>query len=195
MNIGYARVSKMEQNLDLQLRALKKAGCDKIYIDNGVSAVAKKRPRFAAALNQLKRGDVLVIWNLDRAFRSLREALNTLEEFEQRGIEFKSTTQHFDTSTPIGRLVFQICSAFAEFEREMISARTLAGLEAARERGKTLGRPRKLKDLQVRRAHILIVRGRGTVKSIASKLNVSSLTLSRAIQKFEKVKDIEKNQH
>ena len=142
MNIGYARVSTDEQNLDLQIDALTKAGCDQIFRDEGISAVAKSRPQFTAALEALRPGDRLVIWKMDRAFRSLLDALNVLEDLEQRGNAFHSLTEAIDTQTPMGRFAYQIINAFGELERALISERTKAGMKAAKERGVHVGRPR-----------------------------------------------------
>lgn len=131
---GYARVSTEEQNLDLQLDALRAAGCQELFQDLGVSAVAKKRAGFDAMLDQLGNGDTVIIWKLDRAFRSLRQALDVLEVFEQRGIEFRSLTDQIDTTTPMGKCMYQVRNAFAELERSLISERTKAGMAAARAR-------------------------------------------------------------
>ena len=138
--IGYARVSTCEQTLDLQTDALKAANCDRIFTDKGISAIAKSRPGFEKALSSLRHGDSLVLWKMDRAFRSLRHALDVLDHFERDGI---------DTTTPMGRCFFQIRNAFGELERNLISERTVAGLAAARKRGVKLGRPCALTPKQI----------------------------------------------
>lgn len=181
MKIGYARVSTADQNLDLQISALKKAGCDRIYRDEGISAIAKSRPQFDTALQALKDGDVFVIWKMDRAFRSLIHALNTLEYLEGQGIEFQTLTEQIDTTTAMGRFVYQIRNGFAELERELISERTKAGLEAARARGVKLGRPRKLTEEQIALAQEEILSGRNTISCMARIFDVSNQTISRAI--------------
>jgi DNA invertase Pin-like site-specific DNA recombinase len=186
--IGYARVSTSDQNLDLQIRALEKAGCSVIYRDEGVSAVANERPEFALALACLRAGDTLVIWKMDRAFRSLINALNVLEDLELRGVEFQSLTDEIDTTTAMGRFVYQIRNAFSELERAIISERTKAGLAAAKARGVTLGRPRKLSGEQIKRARREFDSGRKTMTRLAKELNVATLTLSRALAKDEKAR-------
>ncbi len=152
MKIGYARVSTDEQNLSLQIDALTAAGCERIYNDEGISAVARVRPQFVAALAELERGDTLVIWKMDRAFRSLLNALQVLEELDARGVHFHSLTDAIDTTTAIGRFTYQITNAFGELERALIAERTKAGMAAARRRGVRLGRPPKLTDRQIEQA-------------------------------------------
>jgi len=183
MKIGYARVSTADQNLDLQIAALKEAGCNTIYRDEGVSAVAPDRPAFTAALAQLTPGDTFIIWKMDRAFRSLIHALTVLDEFEQRGIAFQSLTEQIDTATAMGRFVYQIRNAFAELERAIISERTRAGMAAAAARGSVLGRPRKLTEDQVDFARIEIESERATIAHLARTFDVAPLTLSRALRR------------
>lgn len=185
VRIGYARVSTEDQNLALQYDALKEAGCARIFEDQGISAVGKVRPGFQAALDALGPGDVFVIWKMDRAFRSLRHALDILEQFEQRGIEFLSLTDQLDTTTPMGKCMYQIRNAFAELERTLISERTKAGMEAARKRGSVLGRPRKLNPKQVAAAVRKLDSNPGlTFTALAKDLNVSARTLGRAVAAF-----------
>jgi DNA invertase Pin-like site-specific DNA recombinase len=183
MKFGYARVSTCDQNLDLQIRALKAAGCAEIFRDEGVSAVAAERPQFSAALASLHPGDTLVIWKMDRAFRSLIHALNVLEDLEHRGVEFQSLTDQIDTATAMGRFVYQVTNAFSELERALISERTRAGMAAARERGVILGRPPKLTDAQIERARHEIEQGGKTITHMARSLGVAPITLSRALNR------------
>ncbi|GAB5489642.1 MAG: recombinase family protein [Parasphingorhabdus sp.] len=178
--IGYARVSTSDQSLDLQFDALKEAKCDQIFSDDGISAIAKKRPGFDKALQTLKAGDKLVLYKMDRAFRSLRHALDILEQFEKDGIDFLVLTEGIDTSTPMGRCFFQIRNAFAELERSLISERTKAGLEAARRRGKRIGRPPSLSANQILEARARKSAGEDVV-AIASQLRVKPRTIYRAI--------------
>lgn len=180
--IGYARVSTEEQNLDLQRDALKEAGCDQIYEDQGVSALAKHRPGFEQAVSALQPGDSFVIWKMDRAFRSMRHALDLLEFFETHGIEFIALTERIDTSTPMGKFMYHVRNAFSVMERDLISERTKAGIEAARKRGQVLGRPKKLSDEDIEYAkQLLDVDPQETLTSVAVKLGVSPRTLSRAL--------------
>jgi DNA invertase Pin-like site-specific DNA recombinase len=182
--IGYARVSTEEQHLDLQLDALEQVGCDRIFTDQGISAVAKKRAGFEQALKTLNDGDTFVIWKMDRAFRSLRNALDILEEFEHRNIHFCSLTDQIDTTTPMGKCMYQIRNVFAELERSLISERTKAGMVAAQKRGVKLGRPKKLKTEQTEWAQSeLRDDPEMTLASIAKELHVSVRTLSRALKK------------
>lgn len=181
--VGYARVSTDEQNLDLQRDALKAAGCDEVFEDLGVSAIAPTRPGFDAALNSLQDGDTFVIWKMDRAFRSLRQALEILELLETRNVSFLSVTEHIDTTTPMGRCMYQIRNAFAELERSLISERTKAGMAAARKRGQVLGRPRALSVEQVARARkALEAESYATIDAIAGEFRVSARTLRRALR-------------
>ncbi len=181
--IGYARVSTDEQHLDLQLDALQEAGCVRIFTDQGVSATCRQRVGLDAALEALSAGDTLVIWKMDRAFRSLRHALEMLEVFEADGIEFISLTEQIDTTTALGKCMYQIRYAFAELERNLISERTKAGMAAARKRGIKLGRPRKLTSQNITWAKEQITLHPAiTITSLARKLGVSYKTLSRELK-------------
>lgn len=180
--LGYARVSTEEQHLDLQLDALKAAGCTHVYSDQGISAVAKYRKGFDEALSELKSGDVLVIWKMDRAFRSLRHALDVLEQLENQDIQFRSLTDQIDTTTPMGKCMYQIRNAFAELERNLISERTKAGMEAARKRGKHIGRPKKLTSKQIEWAKTqLSGNSQMTTTQVAKELKISTKTLLRSL--------------
>lgn len=180
--IGYARVSTEEQNLDLQRNALQKAGCEMIFEDDGFSAIHTKRPSFSAALDAMNRGDVLVVWKMDRAFRSLRHALDALENFETRGFEFRCLTEPIDTTTPFGKFVYQIRNVFAELERNIIRERTIAGMEAAKARGALIGRPRKLSAMTVAAARRRIFEEPNLkMETLAKDLKVSLKTLRRSL--------------
>jgi DNA invertase Pin-like site-specific DNA recombinase len=143
MNIGYARVSTNEQNLDLQRDALLKAGVASkdIYTDK-ISGTKSDRPGLAQALSHLRKDDTLIVWRLDRLGRSLKHLIETITALEQQGIAFKSVTENIDTSSATGQLVFHIFGALAQFERQLIRERTNAGLTAARTRGRKGGRPK-----------------------------------------------------
>jgi DNA invertase Pin-like site-specific DNA recombinase len=181
MKIGYARVSTDEQNLSLQIDALEAAGCTEVYCDEGLSAVASDRPRFTAALAALEAGDTLIIWKMDRAFRSLIDALHVLEELECRQVLFHSLTDAIDTGTPIGRFAYQITNAFAELERALIIERTKAGMEAARRRGVHVGRPPKLTAEQIAWAQAEISTGAISLNDAAKETGVSPQTLRRSM--------------
>lgn len=180
MKIGYARVSKQEQDLGLQLDALTKEGCEKIFQEKA-SGAQRDRPELKAALDYMREGDTLVVWKIDRLARSMKQLIETIESFQDRGIGFKSLQDPIDTSSPSGKLVFHIFAALAEFERGVIRERTTAGLMAARERGRVGGRPPALsaKDLQVAKA--MLKNSDITVAAVARRLNVAASTLYRHI--------------
>jgi DNA invertase Pin-like site-specific DNA recombinase len=181
MKIGYARVSTEEQNLDLQRHALIAAGCETVYEDAGVPGAAMERPGLAKALSRIKSGDVLVVWKLDRLSRSLRHLIEIIGDLEKAGAGFQCIDDDINTTTPGGRLVFQLMGALAEFEREMIRSRTRAGMQAARRRGVHVGRPSKLTAHQVEHARELIGRGGKTRGEVAALLGVAPKTLWRAL--------------
>ena len=186
MLIGYARVSTQDQNPDLQMDALKKAGCEKVFVEQR-SGAARNRPALIEALNFMREGDTLVVWKLDRLARSLKQLLETVEDLEQRGVGFQSLTEQMDTTTAGGKLVFQIFGALAEFERSLIRERTNAGLAAARERGRVGGRPRKLSDSDIAKAKAMLKDPDIMVKDVAETLGVDPSTLYRAIGRREDV--------
>lgn len=140
--IGYARVSTSDQNLNMQLSALKSAGCDRIFKDHGVSGCRRHRTGFDGAMKTLRRGDTLVVWRLDRMGRSLRHLIEINQELQKRGSYFESLTEKVDTSTAMGEFVFHILGAVAQLEREIIRERTLAGLAEAAKHGRFPGRPK-----------------------------------------------------
>lgn len=142
MRIGYARVSTLEQETALQLDALKRAGVERVFEEKR-SAVTR-RPMLDALLEQLRAGDTVVVYKIDRLARSLRDLLHILDRIEHAGAFFASTSEPIDTSMPAGRMMMQIVGAFAEFERNIIRERTVAGLRAARDRGTRLGRARAM---------------------------------------------------
>jgi DNA invertase Pin-like site-specific DNA recombinase len=176
MKIGYARVSTQDQNLDLQRDALKKAGCKKI-IEDTVSGGKVQRSGLDRVRELLRKGDVLVVWRLDRLGRSLRRLIELMTELEQSGIGFQSVTEAIDTTTSGGKLVFHIFGALAEFERNLIRERTTAGLEAARARGRHGGRRKKL-DVRKRALAVDLYREKKhTVEEICRTVGVSKPTL------------------
>jgi len=183
MDVGYARVSTLEQNLDLQKDALTKAGCERIFTDR-ISGAKSARPGLTDALAFVRKGDVLVVWKLDRLGRSLQQLIETVNGLAARGIEFRSLTEQIDTTTPGGKLIFHIFGSLAEFERDLIRERTRAGLTAARARGRIGGRPRAegLNDeRKMALAHSLYNDKNNTIDTICKTLKVSRATLYRYI--------------
>ena len=181
MLVGYARVSSRDQNPDLQLDALKAAGCEKVFVEKA-SGASRDRPELLAALDYARKGDTLVVWKLDRLARSTRQLIETVEDLQTRGIGFRCVTQsEIDTTTAGGRLVFTIFGAIAEFEREIIRERTRAGLEAAHARGRKGGRPKGLSDADLKVARTLLRDREITVADVARRLGVAPATLYRHI--------------
>lgn len=140
MKFGYGRVSKLDQNPDLQTNALHAAGCEKIFIEK-ISSGKKERPQWLAVNDQLRAGDTLVVWKLDRLARSTLELAQIAEDFKARGVNLHIITQNVDTGTPAGKLLYDVLAAMAAFEKELVRERTMAGLIRAREQGKKGGRP------------------------------------------------------
>src|SRR3546814_2167376 len=157
--IGYGRGSDCDQSEALQVDALKRAGCVLIYGDQCVSGAIARRNGLDDVLAMLHAGDALVVWKLDRLGRSTLHLLTLLDQLRQRGIDFIAVTQGIDTTTAVGRMVFGQLAVFAEFEREQIRERTKAGMEAARARGKHIGRPRKLTARQIHEARCYLAEG------------------------------------
>ncbi len=185
MLIGYARVSTHEQNLDMQLDALKQAGCEKTFTDK-ISTLKAERKGLQEALEFLRPGDVLVVWKLDRLGRTLRQLIELVASFNQKGIGFKSLKETIDTTTSTGKLVFHIFAALAEFERDIIHERTRAGLDAARARGRTGGRPKALNTKQAALAKSLYESGEHSIQDICDTLGISRGTLYKYIPEESK---------
>ncbi|MFS0489492.1 recombinase family protein [Leadbetterella byssophila] len=154
MVIGYARVSTRDQNLDLQISALEKAGCEKIYQEK-ISGATKNRPELDSMIAQFRQGDVLVVWKLDRLGRSLKHIIELVIDLNSKGVTIKGLTDGVDTSTPNGRLFLNIMASLAEYERELIKERTKAGLSEARARGRLGGRPKGFKEDTIRKLLIM----------------------------------------
>jgi len=181
MNIGYARISTGEQTLDLQLDALAKDGCERVFEETASGAKAE-RPILKEALAYARPGDTLVVWRLDRLGRSLPHLIDTVTALRERGIGFRSLTEQIDTTTPGGKLIFHVFGALAEFERDLIQERTHAGLAAARARGRVGGRPRKLNAKQRALAQALYDGGQTDIATICQTLGISRATLYRALK-------------
>jgi DNA invertase Pin-like site-specific DNA recombinase len=184
MLIGYARVSTQEQTLHLQQDALQKAGCTKIFTDTA-SGAQTERKGLEEALNYVRKGDILVVWRLDRLGRSLPHLITTMTDLEERGIGFKSLTENIDTTTSGGKLIFHIFGALAEFERNLIRERTQAGLTAARARGKKGGRPKVLTGRKLSIAQDLYDK-RHPIAEMCRTLKISKATLYRSIKTGER---------
>lgn len=179
MKIGYARVSTRDQHLDLQIDALKRAGCERIYQD--VASGAKTaRPALDELLGQLRAGDLVVIWKLDRMGRSLKHLVELVRDLLARKVGLLSLNDPVDTTSAQGRLVFNIFASLAEFERELIRERTNAGLTAARARGRVGGRPKGLPvqaEATAMAVETLYRERRLSVNAIAKKLHIAKSTL------------------
>ena len=184
MNYGYARVSTDEQNLNLQLDALEHAGCEKIFKDEGVSGAATIRAGLNEALSNVHVGDILTVWRLDRLGRSLPHLITVIEELQSKGAGFKSLSESIDTTTAGGKLIFHIFGALAEFERSLTAERTKAGLQAAKKRGKQLGRPARLTSKQIKHAEKVINMGQETTSDMATLYGVNRSTMHRALKKL-----------
>lgn len=177
MLIGYARVSTFEQNASLQIDALNEAGCKRIFQDR-VSGAKADRPGLHEAIEYLRTGDSLVVWRLDRLGRSLKHLIETVAVLEAKGIGFQSLQESIDTTTSGGRLIFHIFGALAEFERNLIRERTMAGLAAARARGRRGGRPKALTDpLKIESLYKLYDEGKYSIKDICRVSGISKSTL------------------
>lgn len=180
--IGYARVSTKGQKDDTQVDELTAAGCDKLFVDHGVSGKHAARPELDAALAYLRKGDVLVITRLSRAMRSLKHMIALSEDLRERGIDLIVLKQNIDTTTPTGRLVFHILGAMDEFQRELIVEGTLEGLAAAKARGKVGGRKPSYTEHQAQTARDLHAKGELSAEEIAAVLGVSRATYYRMIK-------------
>ncbi|MGB0985197.1 MAG: recombinase family protein [Saprospiraceae bacterium] len=184
MKIGYARVSTKEQSLDLQQDALQKEGCEKIYSEQ-ISGAKSERPKLKEMILQLRQGDIIIVWKLDRLGRSLRDLIQLVSNFQDLGIGFKSLQDNIDTTTPTGKLTFHLFAALAEFERDIISTRTKAGLEAARARGRKGGRPKGLSKKaqdKARLAESLYKEKERSIAEICDHLSISKPTLYRYLR-------------
>ena len=182
MLIGYARVSTGEQTTAAQVAALKTSGCELIFRDNA-SGGRWDRPELHKLLSQLRKGDVLVVWTLDRLSRSLRDVLTIMERVQERHAGFRSLKEAVDTTTPAGRMMMQMVGAFAEFERAMLKERTKAGLDAARKEGRIGGRPPKLKPHQQQEIVTLVKQGKKTAADAARLFGVHPATVSRLLRR------------
>ena len=182
--VGYARVSTVEQDAALQRDALQAAGCQRIFTDKA-SGKLEHRLALDAMLDQLRSGDTVVVWRLDRLGRSLRHLIDTVQTLESRGVAFRSLTENIDTSTPGGKLIFHVFGALAEFERDLIRERTLAGLAAARARGRSGGRPTVWTPEKLKVARSMYDSREHDVASIARVVGISRASVYRALARSD----------
>ncbi len=179
MIIGYARVSTQDQNPQLQLDALAGAACEQVFHETATGTF-RERPELTACLRTLRRGDAMVVWKLDRLARSLKDLVEIIHDLNQRGVGFRSLTESIDTTSSGGRLVFHIFGALAEFEHSLIRERTMAGLAAARARGRKGGRKPALSATDVRKAAAMLSDPNITKTEVAKHFGVSRVTLNSA---------------
>jgi DNA invertase Pin-like site-specific DNA recombinase len=191
MRIGYARVSTVDQNLELQHDALARAGCVQVYEEKASGKSKAGRPELANMMRALRKGDTLIVWRLDRLGRSLVDLVQIVDELAVRGVAFESLSEKIDTSTAQGRMFFGFIAAMAQYQRDVISENTKAGLEASKARGRSGGRPAKLDDKAI--AEILVLRASPDISmaSIAKRYGVSKPTLYNALERAKK-KEAEK---
>jgi len=182
--MGYARVSTFDQKLRMQLDALKAVECDKVFTDHGVSGAKASRPGLDRMLKELRAGDTVIVWKLDRLGRSVLHLSDLLVRFQREGIHFCSLAEGINTTTPGGKLVYHLFSAFAEFQRDVIIENTIAGMHAARQRGRHIGRPHRLKPACIVRAHRAVSQSGISAKDEAARLGVSPITLARAFKRM-----------
>ena len=181
MKIGYARVSTEDQNLYMQIDALKEAKCDHIY-EEKMSGKINDRPALDKALNFMRKGDTLVVWKLDRLDRSLRNLIEVINDLMDDGMYFMSLQENIDTTSTSGKLIFHIFAALAEFEREIISERTKAGLKAAKARGRYGGRPKKLDDKQTQMVKRMWKDHSVTIDEICRTFDISRTAMYRYLK-------------
>lgn len=182
MIIGYARVSTQEQHLDAQLDALNNANCEQIF-EEKITGKHKDRPELKTCLKTLRKGDVLIVWKLDRLARSLKDLVEIITELNDREIGFRSLTEAIDTTSATGKLVFHIFGALAEFEHSLIRERTIAGLDAARARGRKGGRKPSMSGKDIKKAKAMLNDPQITKTEVAKHFGVSRVTLNSSLNK------------
>lgn len=181
MLLGYARVSTDEQETHLQFDALNAAGCERVYQEKA-SGAKRDRPELMRMLDHARKGDVIVVWKLDRLARSLLQLIETVNHLHERGVQLRSLTENLiDTTSPSGKLVFGVFALMAEFERDMLRQRTRAGLDAARRRGRIGGRPKSINAADLKKARVMLASGDYTKGEVATELGVSRHTLWREL--------------
>lgn len=180
VRIGYARVSTDDQSLNLQLDALRAAGCERIFTDK-LSGKSRKRAGLDEALAALNAGDQIVVWRLDRLGRNFRHLVDIADELRERGVNLISISEGIDTSSNVGEIIFRLMSVFSDFERNVIVERTVAGLAAAKARGVKLGRKPKMNSAQIAEARLLIQSGI-TTEAVAAHYGVGRTTMFRNVR-------------
>jgi len=183
MLIGYARVSTQDQNPELQLDALQSAGCEEVFVEKVTGNGLKVRPEWESCCRTLRKGDTLVVWRLDRLGRSLKDLVGIIQELEDRNVGFKSLTESIDTTSAGGKLIFHIFGALAEFEHSLIRERTIAGLSAARARGRKGGRKPKLSKADVRKAAAMLRDPMVTKTEVAEHFGTTRMTLNESLKR------------
>ena len=181
MKLGYARVSTDDQETHLQIDALEGVGCERIYQEKASGSKAD-RPQLTRMLDNARKGDVVIVWKLDRLGRSLLQLIETVNLLSERGVELRSLNENLiDTTTPSGKLIFGVFGLMAEFERDMLRQRTSAGLIAARKRGRVGGRPKSLGPDDIKKARVLLASGQYSKAEVAAEVGASRHTLWRAL--------------
>jgi DNA invertase Pin-like site-specific DNA recombinase len=186
MRIGYARVSTVDQNLELQRDALARAGCVQVYEEKASGKAKAGRPELANMMRAVRKGDTLIVWRLDRLGRSLVDLVQIVDELAARGVAFESLSEKIDTSTAQGRMFFGFMAAMAQYQRDVISENTKAGLEASKARGRSGGRPAKLDDKAIAEIRVLRASPDVSMASIAKRYGVSKPTLYNALERASK---------
>ena len=181
MKVGYARVSTFEQNLDLQMNALEKEGCDRIFCDQGESGAKGSRPEWDDCREHLRKGDTLVIWKLERASRATKHLIELAEDLKQRGVKLKSLKEQINTASAMGKFFFRMTASIAELERDIIRERTLAGLAAARARGRKGGRKKSITKGQEIEARRLADAGELSIADICKRVGISRASYYRLV--------------
>jgi DNA invertase Pin-like site-specific DNA recombinase len=187
MIIGYARVSTQDQNPELQVDALEKAGAEQVFQEK-FTGTLRERPELSQCLRTLRKGDILIVWKLDRLARSLKDLVEIVQDLQDRGIGFKSLTESIDTTSSGGRLVFHIFGALAEFERDLIRERTMAGLQAARARGRKGGRKPAMSETDTKKAAAMLLDPMITKTEVAAHFGVSRTTLNKSLLQLDNQK-------
>ncbi|STX88351.1 recombinase family protein [Legionella feeleii] len=180
MKFGYARVSKNEQSLDVQIQKLTEAGCEEIFQEK-ISGAKDDRPQLISLMGKLRRGDTLCVVRLDRLGRRIMKLVELINDFKEKGIEFVSLENNLDTSTHMGMLLFNICAAFSEMERELIRERIKAGLDSAKQQVRKGGRPKALTDERAAAIRALHQTGKMSLKNICDTMKISRSVFYRCI--------------